>query len=47
MDIFVKRFNQTIVSDGVLTNATYFDSDLDNYVFKVTNPEPNPNIIGP
>ena len=35
MDISVKKFNQTIVKDGILTNASYFDSDLDNYVFKV------------
>lgn len=35
MDLAVKKFNQTIVKDGILTNASYFDSDLDNYVFKV------------
>ena len=35
MDIQIKNFNSTIVKNGMLTNASYFDSDLDNYAFKV------------
>lgn len=35
MDIQIKKFNQTIVQNGVLKNASYFDSDLDSLVFRI------------
>jgi hypothetical protein len=35
MDIEYGKYNHTIVRNGLLVNASYFDSDLDNLVFSV------------
>ena len=33
MDIEYGKYNSTIVKNGVLIDTSYFDKDLDNYVF--------------
>lgn len=35
MDIEYGKYNYTMVKNGLLVNASYFDSDLDNFVFSV------------
>lgn len=35
MDIEYGKYNSTIVKNGVLVDASYFDADLDNFVFQV------------
>jgi hypothetical protein len=35
MDIEFGNYNYTMVKNGLLINASYFDADLDNFVFSV------------
>lgn len=35
VDVEYHQYNQSIVRNGALVDASYFDKDLDNYVFQV------------
>lgn len=35
IDLEIHNINQTIVRNGVLVNAEYFDKDIDNFAFRV------------